>query len=219
MNEKQNQQYCAIMKHWPPLGWRCPFCGGIHAFPQINRAPLGHKNSVDLICIASQKEPMHAISMLQLWCDEGLSNVWQLNYSAHFSKKDYKSYGTKYWAEWKVPDFVSNEIWLVGKLGKSLPIRGARYSPNHILVFGLVLDDDSMKDILACNPTIITAEQVDKLYGSRNRFDKNHNLYYGHEKPLLPRSYFRSTPFLDDFLMAKHEIGAILDSDETIDTA
>lgn len=225
MNEKQNLQYSVILKHWPPRGWRCPFCSGIHKFPESMWFPIGYRRSIDLFCEKTEYWGREKDLMLQLWADEGQTNVWQLFYSALASENDPAKdinihFGKKYWAEWKVPNFLSNEIWFVGKLGNSLPIKGAKYLPSHVIIFGFVFNDETMGEICATNPPIITASEVDRMYMSRNRFEARHRngtaTYYdnsrrAHTMVFMPRSYFRSTPFMDNFMSIKRELGAIPD--------
>ncbi len=239
MTDSQKMQYSMLLRHWPPRGWRCPFCSEIHKFPDTMWFPIGYRRSIDLFCENAPYWGKEKGSMLQLWADEGQSNVWQLFYSGLPSENDLAKeiniyFGKKYFAEWKVPDFVSNEIWFVGKLGNSLPIKGAKYLPSHVLIFGLVFDDSAMEDICSANPPIITAGQIDRMFTSRNRFEARHRngttaYYSGHKvKPMvfMPRSYFRSTPFMENFLSSKSELGIIPedkvrydDCPITIDTA
>ena len=88
------------------------------------------------------------------------------------------------------------------------------------LIFGLVFDDNVMEEICANNPPTITEDQIDKMFMSRNRFEARHRngtvTYYTggnitKAKPIvfMPRSYFRSTPFMDNYLSKKFELGIL----------
>ena len=225
MNTKQNEQYSILMRHWPPRGFRCPFCSEIHEFPDSIYFPIGYRKSVDLFCENVPHWERKKGLMLQLWVDEGQSNIWQLFYSGLATKSDLAKdinihFGKKHWAEWKIPTFISNEIWFVGKLGNSLPLKGAKYLPTHVMIFGLVFDDNVMEEICANNPPTITEDQIDKMFMSRNRFEARHRngtvTYYTggnitKSKPMvfMPRSYFRSTPFMDNYLSKKFELGIL----------
>ncbi len=131
---------------------------------------------------------------LHLWSDEDRSNVWQLYYPSRpkrisLVRETEDNFGKKQWAEWKIPNFVGNELWYVGKTRNSLPILGAEYLPPNLLIFGLVFEDDSMKDFESNDPLIVTKDQIDSLF--------------------TPRPYFHSTPFVENYTATKYEIGAI----------
>ena len=208
-------QQMALLNDWPPHGFRCPFCGEIHAFPRSMWFPWKYSRSIDLFC-GNQK--------LQLWAEDYKGALlWKVHYPAYVTEKSLEEFGVQaqfgkeHWTTWKVPEFLSNEIWIIGKLGHSLPINGTKYLPNHIIIFGLVFDDEAMERICSANPPIITAAEVERYFMSNNRFETRHTkgvIRYcdgGKEKEIVfkPRSYFRSTPFMDNFVQTKQKLGII----------
>ena len=76
-----------------------------------------------------------------------------------------------------------------------------------------------MERICSANPPIITAAEVERYFMSNNRFETRHTkgvIRYcdgGKEKEIVfkPRSYFRSTPFMDNFVQTKQKLGIIPD--------